>query len=1310
MACLTEQKEKRYSMTNANRIMAMGILLVTSMSAARAAEETLAVSWKMAARAAYSTMTITNVETAVLDPENWDKSYPGERYFDAIRPMLVRFPGAAEAISATLREGYAVEKAELVLDWEKQEGAGPERGRHGWGAEEEYAKRPGEWSALARGVLRPWSAANRNNAPTAIAFIKDAGFWDKICGWSDGKDRLTTVCGPLPLHAKSPLAAIDVTTVLSDPRYGRDLGARLRALEQQGFAVQKLELVDVKYNGQEGGWFDVYSWRVGTGYMKIWVRPPALRLVFRKATKADTVKLPPPLEFDALVAKLKAKPEGRPAMRLPDDWAAKIQRFNTKPIDMPDWMWARRNELVGIWGWNLGRFNADGLVNSDTNKFFREMTSYLHLAPHQWEGHLTSDFILAPRALSDFFPPAALDYAKVYWAGWTHPDVEDVENPRMRSYFRSYPRSVGTQNFSINSIAGCTLAGDLLQAPWVQADARYGIENLVLRNWGFYGGANQEVGDTYYQALSVAGLGIIAKYAEDPFDRLMGEIARDRQVEQLISVFHPGLRRLTYPNGRGELKYQMLYQDGPYHAIHSLSRKGALVHLDMNKPGADMHHIQVFGGEGPPARYALLMPWGPEEWANIVDDKPLPWTTYARWWHFAPDNAPGGWHVQSLGHHYALGSRTEQHGHNVVTPVTAQWRREAGTVTNMEQLSTLQMNYTVNGVFAQAMIQVAAVQQGGKILAMASQPPRNNMMALPNPDYAGGWRAKDPNYNPKAVSAAGAAITITSFGDVSKREVWIGDRKVDALSGNASPANPDPKFSWDRYLVSGSNSVFAKDGETICVKDGVSYAAIRPVALDPLERDQQVEVAYEWPVIYVYAFVYRSSKGLNLDDLYTDKDRRATAGFVIEVGDETEYGSFDSFRKHVAGTKLDSAWNAGKRCYDMAYRSGTNTLEMGYRVWDQGTTFYGGDAGPKYVRVNGNEDYGYPLSIQRDSPWSVQGMGGRIEKAGAAVESEKNHRTYLLSETKSGTYTGYNPLPDPIFWRFLLPGGAKVRADGRVGLLRVRARPQENTLWIDYRLKPGQDQRPDLAQALVLEGFHDAPTVILNDQPIRKLGQLDLNDHKGWFVPLREGIRARDVPGRLVAADALWTKTDAEPAAFFQDWYAVGPFDNSDFAGSNFQLKDFGPEKGLNLGASYQGVAQGTNGFVPATVKWAPLLATNEPAMSDQALSLNGRFEPTRGVLAYLAASIVSETDQTVYLLAGSDERLGVWINGERLIFDRGWRLAYRDQDWTPVKLKKGENSVLVKMSHGHESWRLYFRLADANGLPAQGIRYKGAH
>lgn len=109
-------------------------------------------------RAENATLTLSTAETAVLDPANWDKSFPAQLYFDAVRPLLVRFPGAAEAIQAKLKEGLAVEKAELVLEWERQEGAGPERGRQGWGSEEAYKQNPGEWSALARGVLHPWRA------------------------------------------------------------------------------------------------------------------------------------------------------------------------------------------------------------------------------------------------------------------------------------------------------------------------------------------------------------------------------------------------------------------------------------------------------------------------------------------------------------------------------------------------------------------------------------------------------------------------------------------------------------------------------------------------------------------------------------------------------------------------------------------------------------------------------------------------------------------------------------------------------------------------------------------------------------------------------------------------------------------------------------------------------------------------------------------------------------------------------------------------------------------------------------------------
>jgi len=42
----------------------------------------------------------------------------------------------------------------------------------------------------------------------------------------------------------------------------------------------------------------------------------------------------------------------------------------------------------------------------------------------------------------------------------------------------------------------------------------------------------------------------------------------------------------------------------------------------------------------------------------------------------------------------------------------------------------------------------------------------------------------------------------------------------------------------------------------IAIRDGVSYVAMIPVTCGPLERDQEVEVAYEWPNLYVNSFLY----------------------------------------------------------------------------------------------------------------------------------------------------------------------------------------------------------------------------------------------------------------------------------------------------------------------------------------------------------------------------------------------------------------------------------------------------------------------
>jgi len=1256
-------------------------------------------------------MEYTKVETAVLDPANWDKSFPNQLYFDALRPMLVRFPGLADALMDKLNEGYRIEKVEVVLEWERTEGARPERGRHGWGAEPAYTNDPGLWHALVRPMLKPWTAADEALAPTADAYLPNS-YWSEPVARGNGSDRFArTTFGPLPLHQEIPIARIDLTELLNDTTFAPSIAAGLRSLEERGLQVLKQELFDPKYNGQDGEWFDVYSWRSGVGYMRIWTKSPKVIVHLAKdaegAVKAGA--LPPPTDLSALVNQLREQPSGKSFMTPPDDWAERARRFNSKPDGMPDWQWQRRQELVKLNGWNLGRIDIGPVVNSDATQYDR-IGGLLDVYPRHWAGHLTSDFALVPAAVGEMLPPAVIDHLKLFWQGWLHPEAEDAENPRVRSYFRQYNWTLGTQNFNFNSIAGSYLASEFFGFENSLRDAEYGVENIMLRLFEFYNGSNQEVGDTYYQALSVAGIQMVAKYAQDPLYKLMARIGAEKQLEQIVSMYNPNIRRVVHPMGRGEMKYQCAFQDGPYFALHTLSPNGVLMELDQPF-NRSKYGIRLFGSEGPPARMALLSPWADAHWSNAVDAKNIPWQSTAAWWHLLPDNAvEPEYHINYISRHYSLSSRSEDG--NPVTHVTAQWRKSDAPVSKMEDLATLQFSFGGNGRVEQAMASWGIVHHGGKLIAMKALPPKGYLTFPPNPDYGGGWRAQDESRGKDAFNAIHASAIIIDFGDVSSREIWLGNRKIEQLSGDASPRIDDPRHQFERHLgTTGKNSVYAKSGETIFINNGVTYAALTPLAFNALSRDEEVEIAYEWPVLYIHAFLYRGKDAISQEQWY-GAEEKATAGFVLEMGDASEFGSFEGFRQHIAKSTLKAEWNAERRLADIEYRTGEDTLQMGFTPWTmpQWNVREHTRKAAVYRSVNGRWPY-LPPGIQRDTPWSIQGSTGHLEKNGAVLESEAGYRAYLLAEPVSGVVTAYNPLPDPIFWSLTLPNGGEIRADGRLGLLRLQYDPQANTLHVDHQLKDEQKEMPDIATALVASNFDAAPKVILNGKTAARPSQLP--DRLGYVIPLVEGVDVAALPGRLAAATEKWQQVKASKAqeTYFRDWYVVGPFPNGGYNARFFHLREFGPEEGYSPDAAYTGLTTADSKPVEAEVKWKAALSGDAPVLSDQPFDLLPLFDPRDGVIAYASAIIVSDQERTVQLHTGGDERLAVWVNGERVIFNRGYRVAFKDQDRVQIKLNRGDNEVLVKLCHGYESWRLYFRLADEWGLPlTEGVWYRGQH
>ena len=73
----------------------------------------------------------------------------------------------------------------------------------------------------------------------------------------------------------------------------------------------------------------------------------------------------------------------------------------------------------------------------------------------------------------------------------------------------------------------------------------------------------------------------------------------------------------------------------------------------------------------------------------------------------------------------------------------------------------------------------------------------------------------------------------------------------------------------------------------------------------------------------------------------------------------------------------------------------------------------------------------------------------------------------------------------------------------------------------------------------------------------------------------------------------------------------------------------------------------------------------------------------------------------------GSDDSLAVWVNGTQVFKLATGRAASPGSDKVPVHLRKGDNTVLLKLDNGTGGWALYFDIRDQAGNPASGIEYR---
>ena len=264
----------------------------------------------------------------------------------------------------------------------------------------------------------------------------------------------------------------------------------------------------------------------------------------------------------------------------------------------------------------------------------------------------------------------------------------------------------------------------------------------------------------------------------------------------------------------------------------------------------------------------------------------------------------------------------------------------------------------------------------------------------------------------------------------------------------------------------------------------------------------------------------------------------------------------------------------------------------------------------------------------------------------------------------------------------------------------------------EFLLKKSHDTKPralafdlirrvdaDAAEQLV-PGFLGDPSVDLRREAVTRLiGQamgLVKSDNKPASVLLyRQALdAARDldqiqsISGELRELGRKVNLT--RHFGFLVKWQMAGPFHNKDRAGF---AAVFGPEKNLNLSASYNGM--------DGKVKWQPYSTDDEYGMVD----FNKPYGDLKEVTGYAQTEFVSGSDRPAELRLGCKNAWKVWLNGELVFgrdeYHRGMRI---DQYKLPVQLKKGSNTILVKACQNEQvedwtvQWQFQLRVCDATG------------
>jgi hypothetical protein len=192
----------------------------------------------------------------------------------------------------------------------------------------------------------------------------------------------------------------------------------------------------------------------------------------------------------------------------------------------------------------------------------------------------------------------------------------------------------------------------------------------------------------------------------------------------------------------------------------------------------------------------------------------------------------------------------------------------------------------------------------------------------------------------------------------------------------------------------------------------------------------------------------------------------------------------------------------------------------------------------------------------------------------------------------------------------------------------------------------------------------------------------------GSAATARNYLRLPDPRGGLIV----------RPDHYVHDWLVLGPwtYDPKDVAGDESQ-----GAAGIEFVATEAALEPNEGAEVDGRT-WRPYKNEAVDAQTEK-IDLDQFFGTPEYAAAYLGCYIHAPKDLSdLILYLGSDDYATVWINGRRVHhYDKARRAAFPDTDVVKgIALRKGWNTVVVKLVDVVLAWDLYFRFADENGNP----------